>query len=255
MGLDCAAIARDSRVCVYDRAGRGWSDAAGSPQDGVALATDLHNLLARAHETGPYVLVGHSFGGLYVLNFAARYLDQVAGVVLLDSTHPDMFTRLSAYPRIYEGFRRVSAVFPSLARLGVGRVAYRPAFDKLPLQSRREEVAFWSTARTARSQHDEWGEAPVVMRQARSLKTLGPRPLIVVTAGNEAQDEWISLQSELAALSTNSQHRVVPIATHMSLVDDERDASNSSAAIRDVIHAVRGRTALATHRSLNQENM
>ena len=83
------AVARDTRVCVYDRAGRGWSDAADGPQDAVQTATDLHTLLDRAHVPGPYVLAGHSFGGLYVLTFAATYPDQVAGLVLLDSTSPN----------------------------------------------------------------------------------------------------------------------------------------------------------------------
>lgn len=238
-------VARDSRVCVYDRAGRGWSEGTTSQQDGVAIAADLHNLLGRAHEAGPFVLAGHSFGGLYLLNFAANYPDDVAGAVLLDSTHPDMFTRLRKYPLIYESYRRVSAIFPSLARLGVGRIAYGSGFDELPPQSRREEVAFWSTARAARSAHDEWAEAPVVMRQAHSLTSLGARPLIVVTAAAQAQDGWLPLQSELAALSTNSQHRVVPNATHTSLVVDERNASQSIAAIRAVIQAVRGGAPLS----------
>lgn len=244
-GWIAPAVARESRVCVYDRAGRGWSEGATSQQDGVAIAADLHNLLDRAHETGPFVLAGHSFGGLYLLNFAANYPDDVAGAVLLDSTHPDMFTRLPQYPLIYESYRRVSAIFPSLARLGVGRIAYRSSFDELPPQSRREEIAFWSTARAARSAHDEWAEAPLVMHQAHSLTSLGTRPLIVVTAAEHAQDGWLPLQSELAALSTNSQHRVVPNATHTSLVVDERNASESGAAIRAVIHAVRGGNPLS----------
>ena len=83
-----AAVAQDSRVCVYDRAGKGWSDPADGPQDAVQTATDLHTLLDRANVPGPYVLAGHSFGGLYVLTFAAQYPDQVAGLVLLDSTAP-----------------------------------------------------------------------------------------------------------------------------------------------------------------------
>ena len=72
----------------YDRAGRGWSEGVSGLQDGPALASDLHTLLDRAHVRGPYVLVGHSFGGLYALTFAARYPEQVAGIVLLASaTH------------------------------------------------------------------------------------------------------------------------------------------------------------------------
>jgi hypothetical protein len=82
------AVARDTRVCVYDRAGRGWSEPADGPQDGAQIANDLHTLLERAHVPGPYVMAGHSFGGLYVLAFAARYPDEVAGLVLLDSTEP-----------------------------------------------------------------------------------------------------------------------------------------------------------------------
>ena len=81
-------VATTTRVCVYDRAGRGWSESAGRPQDGVEVATDLHTLLERAGERGPFVLAGHSAGGIYVLNFAHLYPEQVAGVVLLDSMHP-----------------------------------------------------------------------------------------------------------------------------------------------------------------------
>src|SRR5258705_4091472 len=82
------AVARNTRVCVYDRAGRGWSEPADTPQDGAQIATDLHTLLQRGNIPGPYVLAGHSFGGLYVLTFAARYPDDVAGMVLVDSTAP-----------------------------------------------------------------------------------------------------------------------------------------------------------------------
>ncbi len=82
------AVSRHTRVCVYDRAGRGWSQPADRPQDAGQIASDLHSLLGRADVKGPYVLAGHSFGGLYSLTFAARYPDEVAGMVLLDSTAP-----------------------------------------------------------------------------------------------------------------------------------------------------------------------
>ena len=86
LGWITPAVARSTRVCVYDRAGRGWSEPADSPQDGAQIATDLHTLLHRGGVTGPYVLAGHSFGGLYVRIFAAHYPDEVAGLVLVDST-------------------------------------------------------------------------------------------------------------------------------------------------------------------------
>jgi hypothetical protein len=78
LGWIAPAVARDTRVCVYDRAGRGWSEPADTAQDGAQIATDLHTLLQRGGVPGPYVLAGHSFGGLYVLTFAARYPDEEA---------------------------------------------------------------------------------------------------------------------------------------------------------------------------------
>ena len=73
MGLIAPAVARDTRVCVYDRAEKGWSDFAEDPPDGAQNATDLHSLLHRAHVPGPYVLAGHSFGGLYVRSYAEQF--------------------------------------------------------------------------------------------------------------------------------------------------------------------------------------
>ena len=244
-GWIAPAVARSTRVCVWDRAGRGWSDDASGPQDGAALATDLHTLLDRAPIAGPVVLAGHSFGGLSALVYAARYPDRVAGMVLLDATSTEMFTRLRTYPMIYESYRRVSALFPSLARLGVGRIVYRSGFDSLPAPSRREQLAFWSTARQARSARDEWNQAPALMRQARELKSLGTTPLIVVTAMREAQEGWMPLQNDLAALSSNSEHRVLPNSTHSSLTANDGDSRASVQAIGDVVTAVRASMPLA----------
>ena len=94
------AVAATTTVCTYDRAGHGRSDEVG-PQDGIALATDLHTLLERAGVPGPYVLVGHSSGGPYVRVFAAQYPDEVAGMVLLDAQPADAFTALPDYPGFY----------------------------------------------------------------------------------------------------------------------------------------------------------
>jgi pimeloyl-ACP methyl ester carboxylesterase len=238
-GWIAPAVARDTRVCIYDRAGRGWSERGAGPQDGIALAHDLHALLDGASVTGPIVLAGHSFGGLYARVYAEQYPAQVAGMVLLDATHPGMFTRLAAYPMVYEGYRRVSALFPSLARFGIGRLAYRTNFDSRPVETRAEQRAFWSTPALARNQLDEWTEAPIVMRQAGAARSLGTRPLIVVTAVQGAQHGWLPLQDELAALSSNSVHRLAVNSTHIALVDTQDGAAISIQAIHDVVVAVR----------------
>ena len=94
-------VSTTTRVCAYDRAGQGWSEDAASPQDGVTAAEDLHQLLAAAGEEGPYVLVGHSIGGPYALTYAAQYPEQVAGMVLLDSSSPEQLTSIPSYAGQY----------------------------------------------------------------------------------------------------------------------------------------------------------
>lgn len=242
MAWIAADVGTTTRVCVYDRAGRGWSESASAPQDGVHTATDLHTLLERAGEPGPYVLAGHSAGGIYVLNFAHLYPHQVAGVVLLDSMHPEQYTKISSWPAFYEMFRRASAVLPSLARIGVSRAISQSAYGELPELARDEQRAFWSTPRHNRSVRDEFSEIRTAMAEAQSLTSLGDRPLAVVTAKKDAEGGWMAAQDELAALSTNSVHHSVPDATHSSLIENETNAAQSSQAILDVVDAVRTNT-------------
>ena len=231
------AVARDTRVCSYDRAGLGWSGSAG-PQDGVAVATDLHALLQVAQVPGPYLLAGHSTGGVYNMIFAARYPDETAGMVLLDSATPDQFA-LPAYPSAYSAWRRVSGVLPSLARLGAARVAFGAGFGGLPAQARSDERAFASDAGDLRGQRDEWRQLPIAFGQAKALHDFGAKPLIVVTAGRGAQAGWPAAQDRLAALSSNAAHRTFAAASHEAFLEDQRFAAESSQAIRDVLTAVR----------------
>jgi pimeloyl-ACP methyl ester carboxylesterase len=232
------AVARETKVCVYDRAGRGWSDPAAAAQDGIAVATDLHMLLDRGRVPGPFVLVGHSSGAAYVRIFAGRYPEQVAGMVLLDGQPGEAFESLPSFPVFYNVFRRVSALLPSLARLGVGRLLYHADFESLPANARDMQRFTYSSARAARSLRDEFAELPTSLAQARSFQNLGDRPLVVVTAERDAQAGWLPLQEKMATLSTNSSQRVVPY-THDELITDQTAAETSSQAIRDVVHAVR----------------
>ena len=228
--LIAPAVAASTTVCVYDRAGHGRSDEAAGPQDGIALATDLHTLLERAGVPGPYVLVGHSSGGPYVRVFAARYPDQVAGMVLLDAQPADAFTALPDYPAFYQPYRTVTALSPSLARVGLlGLVLGLPADQ--------------STPAAARSARDEVVALPAALQQALALTSLGDRPLIVVTAGTGQAAGWLTAQDRMTGLSTNSVHRLVAAATHVSLITGA-DAATSTQAIVDVVASVLSGTAL-----------
>jgi pimeloyl-ACP methyl ester carboxylesterase len=238
-------VATATRVCVYDRAGKGWSEPIRSPQDGFAVAADLHGLLREAHIAGPYVLAGHSSGGVYVQVFAERYPDEVAGLVLLDSQSPYALAQLPGYARFYKGLRAATALFPSFARLGVMRLFYRSAATDLPPMARAQERAFWSTVSHNRSLRDEVIALPAALSQAQRLTTLGDKPLIVVTAAKRAMNGWLPLQDKMAALSANSIHRVAQHATHTSLIEDRSDSAISVQAIRDVVAAVRSGAPLS----------
>jgi hypothetical protein len=101
----------------------------------------------------------------------------------------------------------------------------------------------YASARFYVSLRNEFEELPTSLAQARSCQSLGDRPLIVVTAAQDAQAGWLPLQDRLARLSTNSSHRVVP-STHIALVTDQTAAQTSIQAIRDVVRAVRSNAPL-----------
>jgi pimeloyl-ACP methyl ester carboxylesterase len=233
------AVARDGSVCIYDRAGRGWSDPAQSPPDGAQVAADLHTLLERAHVPGPYVLAGHSFGGLYVMSFAEQYPEQVAGLVLIDSTAPKSTPVTRQDAGSYSVIKHFSALVSTTARVGVGRLIAQADFADLPAQSRDEARASASTAMEMASFIDEFAVGNRSESEAGELVDLDGKPLVVLTAdlGNAAG--WTEAQDQLALLSTDSVHRVVTGATHESLMVDPEHAAEVIRAIREVVGSVR----------------
>jgi pimeloyl-ACP methyl ester carboxylesterase len=239
-GWIAPVVAQNTTVCAYDRAGQGWSDPPPSPQDGVAVATDLHNLLVNAQIPGPYVVAGHSTGGVYARIFAARYPDQVAGMVLLDSQPNEALTGgLPNFPSQYNILGRATALFPSVARLGVFQLVNRFAGDPLPVPIRDQERAVVSAANLNRIQRDEFANLPATLKEAADLTTLGNRPLIVVTAVKGADAGWLPLQDKMVGLSTNSLHRLLPDTDHPGVIHDKAGAAVASQAILDVVASAR----------------
>src|ERR687893_2665615 len=142
-------VSGTTRVCAYDRAGMGWSEMGPDPRDAKQITSELHTLLGKAGIEGPYVLVGHSFGGMYMQTYAARYPDEVAGVTLVDtSTDPDQFSQRPEGRDSHEPQKQSFAVVPLLVRLGVSLPArlgvvrllskLDPASPELPPQQRAQ---------------------------------------------------------------------------------------------------------------------
>src|SRR5215213_4460070 len=232
-------VAKATRVCAYDRAGMGWSESGTEPRDAKQISSELHTLLKGADTERPYVLVGHSYGGLYARMYAARYPHQVSGVVLVDSSHPQQFTRSPEGQAMYEKTRRMGAVIPWLTRLGVIRLTnFYPAHPDLPSQQRAQIEAFNSSTQQVVTTVEEFRATPETSAQVRATGSLGDKPLAVVSAGEQSSG-WLEMQGELASLSSNSIHHVVEGATHESLLYDKGDSQVTSAASEQVVETAR----------------
>lgn len=243
-------VARNALVCSYDRAGLGWSEPGPQPRDGAHIAEDLHRLLANANIPGPYVLAGHSYGGLYIRAFASQYPDEVAGLVLLDSAHPDQWTRTPEGQAQFTGDSRLYSMGRILARFGLLRFGpnpYAATPSDWPANIRAEWRALASTNRFWDATEAESRAILNTMSQLHDTPSLSNNlPLAVATAGlnTGADGQWRQYQAELAALSTNSTHVIVEGADHAGLWADPRFVPATVAAILDVIKAVQTGTPL-----------
>jgi len=232
-------VASTTRVCAYDRAGRGRSEPASGTQDGAAIVRDLHALLAASGNPGPYILAGHSSGGVYVRFFAAAYPTEVSGVVLLDAQSPHVTPVRSVAQSSENPISTLSGILPGLARVGIARIVTSVGSSDLPAEVEARRHAAESTPQGAASFADEFARLDGILDAAGSLPGLGDRPVVVVTAMAEALDGWLVQQDRLATLSTNVSHRVFHDLTHDSLIESATGATAASDAIRAVVTLVR----------------
>lgn len=236
-------VAKQVRVCAYDRAGFGWSENDPEPESPQRTAQNLRTLLTNAGIQGPYVMVGHSKGGLYVREYAALYPQEVVGIVLLDSSHPDQFMR---YPEMLKGDTTMLSKMPlvqTLLRLGVGHAYFALGgemdFADLPKLQHDEIAAAGSSQEYWKNVETTMRLGPTIFQQAHDLGSLGDLPLAVITRGNRVDEGWREMQNELVALSTNSIHLTIDGSTHTSLIFNPKYAHIVSETILQVVNSVR----------------
>ena len=228
-------IAKFTRVCSYDRAGYAWSDSSPLPRTSSQIAKELHSLLANAGERPPYVLVGHSFGGLSVRAYNGLYPSDVAGLVLVESTHPDLSNRLPASIKAAsdnaQRQRERQVLFaPLMWRLGIARLMARREIDDPHEDFSDRENAYLSLQpKFIDAVTRESGALNESNNEVRASGTLGDKPLIVLTAGEgflgipvqekdleDIRSIWINeLQVQLAHLSSQGKRIMVPDSDHM----------------------------------------
>ncbi len=240
-------IAKFRRACVFDRAGLGWSESGRMPRTSRQIAEELHLLLRKAGIDPPYVLVGHSFGGYNVRLFADAYRNEVAGVVLVDSAHPDQWERLPEQARrLLERGQKATGVAVWLARFGLLRLGEGRSRDDLPPNLQEAYRVAMLRTRTYGASLAELSSVYESARQVLATKGLADLPLAVVSARNSfdafrspavtfppsADETWMEMQRELTALSTNTKHLISEKGTHRLY---ETEPGLIVDAVRDVL--------------------
>jgi pimeloyl-ACP methyl ester carboxylesterase len=239
-GLVVPKLAESNRVCVYDRAGYGWSEPGPEPRTALQCANELHQLLLNAGVPEPYVLVAHSFGGYIARVYAGRFGDSLSGVVLVDTSHEDEpkpepgrpVGAPSGPPRLSLGLV-VNWLWPMRRRLVEryeGESALPPRDRSLPLIFQRRLVLACSpnAFEAARNELQSRPESEAQTRAALFPKNL---PLTMVTAGHwvsprpstapvpEVPAIHVELQSRLTRLSSCGKQIVARSSGHMIPLD------------------------------------
>lgn len=228
------AIAEFSTVVSYDRPGLGWSDPRPDkdPFDPRDTADRLHTALQKLGLPGPYLLVGHSYGGLTSRVFAAAYPDEISGIVLADPSHPDQGSRLGTGDPGGSMWFMAALAHTGALRIGMATGMFDSRIGDLPERQADEAAAIFVQAGqwlTVELELAAWSD---IASQLEHAEPLGDLPLTVLTAGTGGLDEH-QLHAELAALSSRGSHKSVAEATHLSLLTDREH----SRATIDAVHA------------------
>jgi pimeloyl-ACP methyl ester carboxylesterase len=234
-------VAKFTQVFSYDRAGLGWSDRADVPFSGLNVATQLHDILQASGISPPYVVVGHSMGGLLVRIFADLYPDEAAGMVLVDASHPDQYTRNPDIRRFMNSGFKLLRKIPILTKLGYVRLTgcLNCQADGLPGRQRAEAHVFLSShSHFCTTLHESlaWEK---ICSEVRRAGNIGNKPLAVLSAGRDLLPGSLELQGDLGTLSSDSTHRIIEGATHVTLITHREHALSVVESIRQVVDKAR----------------
>ena len=237
-------IARFTRVCSYDRGGYGWSDPSPKPRVPSAMMEELHAILTAAGEKPPYIFVGHSFGAFDALMFAHKYRAEVAGLVLVDGSHPDAEPRVSFSQRAWLRFMQFSMM--------VGLPRWRKWCGNGPPEIAGIKATLECRPQTYRTMSAQAAAVSQSAAEIRQLPPLGDLPIVVISrdpnrkaaAGDRVipahEQTWQQAQQGLLGYSANSI-RVIARGSGHSIPRQRPDVIIE--AIRRILHT--GQKSLA----------
>jgi pimeloyl-ACP methyl ester carboxylesterase len=246
--------AKFARVCTYDRAGMGWSDAGTQPRTSRQIVKELHTLLGNAGVRGSYVVVGHSFGGTNMQVYASQYPDEVAGMVLVDSALED-----EEAVTLTKSLQPSPVLLKIYATIGLTRLPYTLGAETPGLTSPEledEQAAISSHRKHIFAIADETSYLEESFAENRAHPTsMGNKPLMVLTAGSvqtegtglspEQADQLDKLHSEsqasLTRRSDDAKQIIVEDSGHYIQVEKPELVRN---AIRQVVEAARNGSRL-----------
>jgi len=257
-------VSRFTRICTYDRAGYAWSDPGPKPRTFAQLNLELHDALQKLGEKGPFVLVGHSYGGPVMVNFASAYRKDVAGLVLVDSAHEGMRVSVGGKQTIRLGESAHGREIPQPREEMTAADKFTPTANDPPqlpakldpmyksLPPAEQKLQIWAQAlpaiEDAENSQREWSEVYFAQWLAKPREgALGAIPLIVLTRADggykddldvsaaQMEQERKDGQARLMKLSSNSTQLIVPSGHNMDL----EAPALVSYAIHRVVRAVR----------------
>lgn len=212
-------ISQFTRVCSYDRAGYGWSDPSPNPRLPSAMSAELHTLLTNAGEQPPYILVGHSFGAFDVRMYAHQFPAEIAGVVLVDGSHPDELLPFYWQKKLWIRIMQYTMPF--------GLPRWRKWCGGGPPEAGSVRQALGCRSKPFAAHYRQWSAFPASAQEVRNLGTLGDLPLVVISRDPQRSPEnpmdqlfdkreqhWKKLQLSLTQLSTNSTQIIAKGSGH-----------------------------------------
>jgi len=234
-------VARFARVVSYDRAGLGWSEPDPVPLSAAQTARRLHALLKSQGIEGPYLLAGHSMGGLLLRVFHDLYPDEVCGAVLIDASHPDQHLRSDAIRKHMSAGFRLLRTIPLLVSVGYVRFTnyFKSQSEGLPATHLAQANAFLCSYRHLKATNREAARWDELCREVRATGSFGAKPITVVSAGEVKRPGTQEVQADLARLSSRGRQVVVQGADHVTLVTHREPALKVVAEIRRLFELTR----------------